>query len=199
MIQLLTATTLTNPNNRGGNESRYIKIELHSTKQQVKALYINPLNLDQREQKPNIKIGTEVFVLTDEFSNFFVIGSTQQSIMVEDSKIYIIENKNKVEVKTDDLFLVNSISGNKTTTANIKAVDLILDTDNFTSNTTNATFNTDKFKVTNGSDEVLSLVLELISGLKSGVWIGNLSAPVPMSDATKATLTDIETRLNQFT
>ena len=184
-MKILTATTLNNPNDEVGSELRYINIELHATKQVVKAIYVNPLNLNQTEQKPNIKKGTEVLCLFDDLSNFYVLGSTQQTyVSLEEDKIYLIENEKKVEVRTSDLFLVNNIGGGK-----IKDVNV---------NTENTTIETNKLNITNGSDDIVSLVSEFIDTVSNGVWIGNLSAPVPVSDATKAQLSDIKTRLEAF-
>jgi len=182
-MTITTATTLTNPNEVNDNEARYIMIKMHTTEQEVKALYINPITLDQREQKPNIKIGSEVFVLIDDYYSFFVIGTTQQKISLLNDKIYLIENEQQIELKTDNL-IIGGVTNAKT--------------ENFTIEATNTTINTTKMVISNGSDEILALMSELIDTLKSGVWVGNLSAPVPMSTATKTLLEDINSRLQAF-
>jgi hypothetical protein len=184
-VKILTATTLSNPNDVSGEELRYINIMLHATKQTVKAIYVNPLTLNQTEQKPNIKKGTEVLCLFDGLSNFYVLGSTQQTyVSLEEDKIYIVENEKKVEVRTSDLFLVNDKNGDKVKNVNVKTV--------------NTTLETDKLNITNGSDDIVSLISEFIDTVSNGTWIGNLSAPVPTSDATKAQLSNIKARLEAF-
>ena len=109
MLRVITGITKSNPND---TSNRYIDVELHPTKQLVKAVYSNPLTLDQREQKPNIKIGSEVLILVDdETFSFYVLGTIQQGLKtIQDKKIYIIENSDEVNIKTDKLFISQGIS-----------------------------------------------------------------------------------------
>jgi len=179
MLRILTAITTTNPNDNATDENKYIEIQLHPTNQIVKAIYANPLTLDEREQKPNIKIGTEVLVIMDDNTfSFYVLGATQQSIKVTDKKVYVIENSDLVNVKTDKLFLVNGIENSFVKDTQIK---------------------TEKLSISNSKgNEIVSLFSEYIDIVDNLIVDGNLGRPAMLNPATKTKLEDLKSRLDTF-
>jgi len=177
MLRIITATTLSNPND---NTNRYIDIELHPTKQIVRAVYSNPLNLDQREQKPNIKVGSEVLVLVDDDTfSFYVIGTIQQGLAtLQDRRIYIIENSDEVDIKTDKLFISKGIT-NK----------YIEKTEHYT----------EKIKIENSQgNEIISLISKFVDIVINKVSIGNLGQPVKLDPNTINELSDLKNRIDTF-
>ena len=177
MLRIITGTTKSNPND---TSNRYIDVELHPTKQLVKAVYSNPLTLDQREQKPNIKIGSEVLILVDdETFSFYVLGTIQQGLKtIQDKKIYIIENSDEVNIKTDKLFISQGISDK-----------YIKKTEHYTN----------KLKIENSQgNEVISLISEFIDIVKNKVSVGNLGQPVKLDPDTINKLDDLKNRIDTF-
>lgn len=198
MLSITTATTLTNPNE---TNSRFIEIKLHNTGQIIKqAIYGNPLTLDQREQRPNIKIGTEVLVMVDDLFNFYVMLSIAQGIDLVGSKIYRIENSDEVRIMTDKLFKIIDIdNGGKVDKFIADTKETELNSDNMTINTKEKTIiNTDKFKVKNSSGEVIALMLEFIDIMNDQIIVGNMGIDATLKPVTKSLLDDLKSRLQTF-
>ena len=137
MNGVTTGITITNPN--GKSEERHIDVRLHATGQVVKAMPIFPLNLDVREQSPNIKTGTEVVMIYSGVDSFFIIGSSGQFNDQISSKQYKVENASAVKLLTDGLMLLSGVNGRISQT----------------------TVETDKIKIDNGSNELVSLISDI--------------------------------------
>ncbi len=195
-MRRITAVTVTNPND---NNDNFIIIKLSGTGQEVKALWVNPLILDHREQKPNVKIGTEVCVFVDEFYQYTVMGSTQQGITMVNKKTYLIENADKVSILTDKRVNISSINGGMVDVGTFKIKEL-----DYKGNNAIITLNNNleialtKWKITNGADEIVALLLELIQAIIDEMHIVNLGRPTVVHPASKAKYRDIKSRLQAF-
>jgi len=181
MLKILIASTLTNPND---DNARTIKVKLLATEQEVEALFINPINLDRREQNTNIKIGTEVFVLVDEISNYYVVGTTQQGIELEQDKVYIVENEKEIRLLTNDLLKIESIDGNNIQDTTIKSdkVEIDLKTIRFTNDTA----------------ELIATMSDTLQAIIDLVVIGNMGVPATLDPATIAALSEQKAKLDSF-
>jgi hypothetical protein len=181
MVKILSAKTLTNPND---SKDRFIEIQLIPNGEKVKAVWVNPTNLDHREQKPNIKVGSEVFVLCDELFNYYVIGTTQQGIELVDKKIYKIENSDEIQILTDKKLTIQNIAGNKIedTTLKTKKMEVELD----------------KFSITNSTTEWVQTLSDTLQALIDLEIVGNLGQPAYDSPTTKQKFIDLKARIDSF-
>jgi hypothetical protein len=181
-MKIATAITLTNPND---SNNRYIDVRLHNDNKEYKAVFINPLNLDHREQKPNIKVGSEVFVLLDDLHNIYVLGTTQQGISLVDKKIYIVENENEIRLLTNDLLNISAIDGGK-----IEDVKL---------NANKTDFQTTKFKVQNDTAELLKTLSDTIQAfIDLPIVIGNLGQPATITPDLDSKLSELKSKIDSF-
>ncbi len=156
-IQILTGTV-------EAVEDTFINVKLHNNNQIVKCVKISPINLDEREQKPNIKTGTEVIGLLVGVVPI-ILGSMAQGVDKVTDEIYRIENL-KTWVLTDEFEVKKTESGGE-----IDYTDIL----------------TKKLHVNNGTHELMALIDELhqtINGLidtiKGIQVLGNLGVPATL-------------------
>ena len=197
MIRIVSAITLDNPND---SENNFITVKLIPTEQEVKAVFVNPLNLDTNEQKPNIKIGSEVICMfDDETYSFYVMGTVQQSNKPIAEKKSIIENADEVDILTDTLLKIESISGSKIVDVSLQAENITIDNDEYIQNTSGThSLTVDKIEVKNSANELISVLSELIDEIIASQGIGNLGTPVLLAPPTIAKLTAVKTKLDTF-
>ncbi len=197
MIKIITAITVDNPND---SEDNFITIKLIPTEQEVKAIYVNPITLDTNEQKPNIKIGSEVAcIFDDETYAFYVIGTIQQSNKPISEKKYIVENSDEVDILTDILLKIESISGGKIVDVSLQAENITIDNDKYIQTTSGThSLTVDKIEVKNSANELISVLSELISELIALQCIGNLGVPALLAPPTIAKLTAVQVKLDTF-
>ena len=172
-MKTVYAHTLTNPND---DNARFIKIELTHNKQIVKSAYTNPLTLDHREQRPNIKIGTEVIVLVDELSNYLIIGSSSFGAVLEPTKKYRVENEDNVSILTKDF---------KATTKDGGIMD-------------KSTILTDKMIVKNSTAELITTLSDTLQALIDLEMIGNLGQISKIFSTSNADFTDLKAKIDSF-
>jgi len=189
MLNIITGTTTTNPNDN--KTDRFIKVKLHNTDQEIKAVPSFSLEIDQREQLSNIKVGTEVLMLVDDINNFYIIGSLNQGISLVDKQIYKIENKEQVSLLTDDMLLMSGVSGDI-----VKAIINVKDYE--LNNADKVVLNTKKFKVKNDSGEFVQILSDLADLCSKQVIIGNLGVNATNDPATMSGFADIKSRLDTF-
>lgn len=174
-MRIATATTLTNPND---NNDRFIKVKLHNSNKEYKAIFINKLDLDQREQRPNINVGTEVFVLIDEFHNIYVLGSLQQGIDLVGSKIYVIKNKDEVKVKTDTTLNMIGYDNNRINQTNLLSQKVLIEND---------------------TASLLQTLSDTIQAfIDNPIVIGNMGQPASIFDGLKSKLNDLKSKIDSF-
>ena len=181
-MRIITATTLTNPND---NVDKFIMVKLHQTEQKVKAVFVNPITLDHREQKPNIKIGSEVAVIFDEHLQvFYVIGTIQQGIELVKEKIYKVENSDEVQILTDKKLTIESIGGEKIkeTTLQSETVEVLLNT----------------IKIQNQTAELIATLSDLVQANIDEQHIGNLGVPTALHPASSSAYSDIKAKIDSF-
>ena len=171
---ITTGITLTNPNE---NNDRFIKVKVYPQNQEVKAMWINPIILDHREQKPNIKAGSEVFILIDDLYNYYVLGTTQQGIQLVDKKIYKIENSDEIQILTDKDLNIKAINSDFIQNTNIK---------------------TSKIAIQNDTAELISVLSDTLQALIDLEIIGNLGRPAYDSPASKQTFIQLKQKLDSF-
>ena len=107
-LKLLTGNVISQRN-------RFISVKLHGTGQIITNVVIaNKIDLDEREQQPNIKIGAEVLMLSDGLSNVFAINSISQAIKLLGKKVYRIEN-DEVQIYSPLIKLMDSTGDNDDT------------------------------------------------------------------------------------
>ena len=173
---IATGVTLTNPNDE--QNVRSIKVRLHATGQEVTAIYINPITLDHREQRPNIKTGSEVILIFDDLYNFYVLGTIQQGIDLIDKKQYKIENADMVQILTDKQFLANGI--------NQTYID-------------NTNFKTSKFEVENDTAQLLHTLSDTLKAfMELSIVIGNMGQPAYITPELKAKLQELKDKIDSF-
>ena len=188
MIKILIGITLDNPNE---TNSRSVRVKIYPDNQEVFASYINPLTLDHREQRPNVKVGSEVFVLVDKLYNYYILGTTQQGIQLVDKKIYKIENSDEIQILTDKELNITSISNSKIEKVNLKAKELKEDLD-----TKEIQLNT--IKIQNSTAELISVLSDTLQALIDLEIIGNLGQPAYDSPDTKQTFKDLKSKIDSF-
>ena len=193
-MKILIANTLTNPSEKS---DKFIDIELKSTSQKVKALFVNPINLDAREQKSNIKIGSEVFVLVDDVYNYYVIGTTQQGIEIVEDNIYKIENKDEVSILSDKLFSIKGITSKSIESGDINIKTLGINTENITiKNDKNIDISLKKLSLKNDTAELIATLSELVLTISTMQCVGNLGSPAPLNPADVVKLNKV--KVNSF-
>lgn len=71
----------------------YVEVKIYNTGQVIKAVKCSPLDLDEREEEPQINLGTEVLVITDDIGNAYAIASMSQGIKSADNKTTTLSNQ----------------------------------------------------------------------------------------------------------
>ena len=170
MISFTTGNTVTNPNDN--KKDRFIKVKLSSTGQIVKAVPIFALNLDSREQCPNIKVGTEVGLIYIPPSTFLAIGSTNLQSSLVGKQQYKIENKEKVEIQTDDHLHMHGVGGKISKTS----------------------LETSKLEIKNDGNELVSVLSELVQACHDIKDENN----TPNDSGTKSKFSTIKGKIDSF-
>jgi hypothetical protein len=185
---IISGITQDNPNE---TSSRYITVKLIPSNQIVKAVFINPIILDSREQKPNVKVGTEVLVAIQNDSECFILGSTQQGTDKETKKIYKLENSDEVQILTDKKLLISGIDGD--------IEESVINTKSLTLNNADKTIlNTTQFNVKNSTAEYTSTLSDTIQAVTDLIVIGNLGVPATLDPSTISALQALKAKIDSF-
>jgi hypothetical protein len=165
---------------------RHLLITVPNENKPIKTIRCNPLGLDEREQKPNIKIGTECLTFYDEVRGVgFTAFSISQAIELSD-KISRIEN-DLILLYGKDIRLMDCTGDNKDT------VEKISDS---------LTTHCKKYEIKSESDELITTLIDLVSEIISikvvNMAIHKVSPLEPLDGGTIAKLSSIKTRLHSF-
>ena len=167
-------------------QNRHLFVTVPTDTKPIKTIRCNPLGLDEREQKPNIKIGTECIVLYDEVRGIgFTAFSISQAIELSD-KISRIEN-DLVLLYGKDIKIMYATGDNSDT------VEKIADS---------LTIHSKKYEIKSESEELISTLISLVDEI-IGLKVTNMAlhpiAPLePLDGGTIAKLTTIKTKLQTF-
>lgn len=129
---------------------RFLSVEIYHTGQVIEnVVKASPLNLDEREQKPNIKIGTEVMLLEDNYGVVYAINSLSQGIDLIKEKVSRIEN-DTIALFGDTIKVMNSVGDNSETEELIaEKVDVY----------------TEKIIIRNEEDDVIQIMLDFMDAV----------------------------------
>ncbi len=98
-------------------QDRFLTAKLYHTGQIIDHVVKgSPLNLDEREQKPNIKVGTEVMMLEDDYGVVYAICSLSQGIDIIKSGVSRLEN-NEVQIYGNEIIKIMGASGDNSGTS----------------------------------------------------------------------------------
>lgn len=157
---------------------RDVEVKL-SNGQTIKAVRLNKLDLNEDEQYPRIKTGTEALVLIDRDGNAFTLGSIAQTTKQESKKQYLVKN-GIVRLQAGEIALESESGGNadkitvKSNDTKIESKKTVQEGDNFESKYKST-------KISNNSDELFALLTKLVneissikimipSGSSAGMW-----------------------------
>lgn len=131
---------------------RYLTVKLYHTNQVIEnVVKTSPLNLDEREQQPNIKIGTETLVIEDDYGVTYALSSLSQGIELIKQGISRVEN--------DELqFYGKIIKLMLATGDNVDTVEKIAE---------KVDIWTQKITIHNGSDDIIQILLDFMDVVSS--------------------------------
>jgi hypothetical protein len=166
-------------------QNRFLVVSLPDG-ETIKTIRANPLNLDEREQKPNIKIGTECLTLFDERTHTGITCFSISQALTLANKIYRIEQE-EIQLYAKRIRIM-SCSGDNTST-----VEEIGD---------EITIHFKKFAIKSESEELITCLLDLIDaivGQKTICMAIHKAAPLePLDGGTIAKLLAIKQRVDSF-
>jgi hypothetical protein len=147
---------------------------------------LNPLNLDEREQKPNIKIGTECITLFDERRGVgYTCFSLSQGIAL--SKEIARLEQDEVQIYGDKIKLMGASGDNKDTQEK---------------ESTSITMRAKKYEIKSESEELIGTLVDLVSeimAIKVTCMAMHPLAPLePLDGGTVGKLGVIKSRLESF-
>ncbi|MGW8169656.1 MAG: hypothetical protein ACWGHH_06595 [Sulfurovaceae bacterium] len=146
---------------------RFVDVMLKNPTQLIKdVVKLSPLNLDEREQKPKIKIGTEVLVLTDDWNNNYILGSISQGIVLIDSQTARVEGDETL-IYGDSIHIMGADGDNTATVEKAASTTDIW---------------TKKIKIRNDSDDIIQLLLDFMDAMGTCLTGG---AQVPHNKAAE--------------
>lgn len=138
--------------------------------------------------------------IIDGKGNRIFLDSQDDKLVVEINKI--IETKTKDHTNNNDKLVNNSdtsITNNTMTKTDNAETEYVINTGTKTETIQGAhTINLQTLAISNGSDELVSLISELAQALADAKGIGNLMLPVPMDGDTIAAALDIKARVDGF-
>jgi len=98
-------------------QDRFLTVKLYNTDQVIDhVVKCSPLNLDEREQQPNIKIGTEVLLVEDDYGVVYALSSLSQGISLIKSGISRIENS-EVQIYGNNIIKIMGANGDNAGTS----------------------------------------------------------------------------------
>jgi hypothetical protein len=153
---------------------------------EIVTVRLNPLNLDEREQKPNIKVGTECLTLFDERRGVgYTCFSLSQGVALS-KEIARLEQK-EVQVYGDTIKLMGASGDNKDTQE--KEASSIL-------------MRAKKYKIKSESEELIQTLIDLVSeimAIKVTCMAKHPLSPLePLDGGTVGKLGAIKSRLESF-
>ncbi|MFT7880453.1 MAG: hypothetical protein ABXS91_08675 [Sulfurimonas sp.] len=153
---------------------RFVDVELYNPTQLIRnVVKTSSLDLDEREEEPQINIGTEVLVLIDDYGTAYAIASMSQGIAIAKNKTTIIRNE------TNKFFAVNTlISGDGGEVGGV------------------ADIYSSKIKLRNDTGELFDLVSQLCQAVADTTPTGGSSAG--SANAQKATALAIKEKIDSF-
>ncbi len=150
---------------------RYLTVKLHHTGQIVeKVVKTSSLNLDEREQKPKIKIGTEILMDEDDYGTLYATHSISQGISLSEKEVSRIENA-FVQIYGADIKLM-SASGDNTETVEKIANKIDMWTTQFT--------------VRNDATNLIQLLMDLAQCIADTTPDGGSSKDKPNKEKSNA-------------
>lgn len=153
---------------------RFLDVELFNPKQLIRnVVKTSSLDLDEREEEPQINIGTEVLVIIDEYGNAYAIASLSQGIAIAKNKTTIIRNDTNLFYAKDTL--LSGDGGAIATTVDVHSSTI---------------------KLRNGSDDLVDLMSQLAQAVADTTPSSGSSAGT--ANAEQGTAMTIKGKIDAF-
>lgn len=151
---------------------RFVDIELYNPSQTIKGVVkTSSLGVDEREEEPQINIGTEVLVLIDDYGTAYAIASMSQGISVA---------KNATSVHKNNIHKFHGKSSDPNATVIATSVDMY----------------SKKIAFRNDTGELFDLVSQLCQAVADSTPTGGSSAG--SANAQKDTALAIKSKIDSF-
>ena len=161
---------------------RFIDVKLYNTGQVIsEVVKCSSLNCDEREQQSNIKIGTEVMVIEDNYGVTYAICSLSQGIDLIKKGISRIENP-EVQIYGNEIIKLMGADGDNTATVEkiAQQVDVW----------------TEKINIRNNSTNLVQLIADLAQSVADSTPSSGSSADSPNKEKDNAL--DIKSKIEAY-